>query len=258
MFNTESPLASFSFPRTGKRGVPQQFPRRLYEMLENETKMAEQQAAATGTFPTGRAIMWSDSGKAFRIFDVTEFANTVLPKYFRTKKFSSFQRNLNLYGFAKVRRGPETDMYAHPSFLRNEPEGLLNLRKVTAASRRVMPSTATYPRTNNNNHIKGPAPSLMNHVVAAIPASPVRAISPSSASSSSSSSSGEEAPAMSKFVATPPVTPTANTNAVSTTTPTVVPASPPLAAQGSESPKGPDRGRLDLLAFALEQEAYAA
>lgn len=84
-----SPLAQLSFPRTGKRGVPQQFPRRLYEMLESESKLL-----AAGNHH--KVICWSDSGRAFRICDVAEFSNTVLPKYFRTKKFSSFQRNLNL------------------------------------------------------------------------------------------------------------------------------------------------------------------
>eukprot|EP00523_Entomoneis_sp_CCMP467_P000745 CAMPEP_0168747782 /NCGR_PEP_ID=MMETSP0724-20121128/15835_1 /TAXON_ID=265536 /ORGANISM="Amphiprora sp., Strain CCMP467" /LENGTH=246 /DNA_ID=CAMNT_0008795585 /DNA_START=45 /DNA_END=785 /DNA_ORIENTATION=+ len=244
IFNAESPLASFSFPRTGKRGVPQQFPRRLYEMLETETKLAEKEQA-DGTPPSNRVIMWSDSGKAFRIFDIAEFAATVLPKYFRTKKFSSFQRNLNLYGFAKVRRGPETDMYAHPSFLRHDPEGLLNLRKVTSASRRPSGNkpkaqTLTVSPINNLAPIGSIAPLLTL---------PMRAISPTS--------------------------PTARVSTI----PNLVPASPPLMAtqvihqaplqaqqqqrdqvkrQRAESSTEPDRGRLDLLAFALEQEAFAA
>jgi HSF-type DNA-binding len=87
---TSSPLSHFAFPRTGKRGVPQQFPRRLYEMLDGETKNAE----ADLTYP--KIIAWSNSGKAFRIHNAGEFSSVVLPKYFRTKKFSSFQRNLNL------------------------------------------------------------------------------------------------------------------------------------------------------------------
>jgi HSF-type DNA-binding len=86
--DTASSLANFTFPRTGKRGVPQQFPRRLYEMLDGETKCCDT------SHP--KIITWSASGKAFRIHDVAEFAEVVLPKYFRTKKFSSFQRNLNL------------------------------------------------------------------------------------------------------------------------------------------------------------------
>lgn len=91
---TMAPQASTSqttsYPRTGKRGVPQQFPRRLYEMLESESKLAE----ASPDY--NKIIMWSDSGKAFGILDVQLFASQVLPKYFRTNKFSSFQRNLNL------------------------------------------------------------------------------------------------------------------------------------------------------------------
>jgi HSF-type DNA-binding len=83
-------LSQYNFPRTGKRGVPQQFPRRLYEMLEAEAFQLD----ASAEHP--RVISWSDSGKAFRIYDASEFSATILPKYFRTKKFSSFQRNLNL------------------------------------------------------------------------------------------------------------------------------------------------------------------
>ena len=83
-------LAEFKFPRTGKRGVPQQFPRNLYDMLESESKLIQEDA----NHP--KIIAWSDSGKAFKIYDVSEFSLSVLPRYFRTKKFSSFQRNLNL------------------------------------------------------------------------------------------------------------------------------------------------------------------
>lgn len=126
-----SNLSTLSYPRTGKRGVPQQFARRLYEMLQSEAKLAL-------TSPDNSFISWSDSGLAFRILDVNEFTSQILPKYFRTKKFSSFQRNLNLYGFAKVRRGPDTDMYAHQSFVRGKPELLLYLRKCSSASRRKM------------------------------------------------------------------------------------------------------------------------
>lgn len=86
-FNMEQVKNVPSYPKTGKRGVPQQFPRRLYNMLESESQL--QQTAEN-------LISWSESGKAFRIEDVTLFSTTVLPKYFRTSKFSSFQRNLNL------------------------------------------------------------------------------------------------------------------------------------------------------------------
>lgn len=120
-------VPSFTYPRTGKRGVPQQFPRRLSEMLECEAQLAR-------TDPNHKCIItWSDSGKAFRILNVALFSSRILPKYFRTSKFSSFQRNLNLYGFCKVRRGPDTDMYAHPAFVRGQPETLSQLRKCNSS-----------------------------------------------------------------------------------------------------------------------------
>jgi len=133
-----SNLSTLSYPRTGKRGVPQQFARRLYEMLQSEAK-------AVASPDKDAFISWSESGFAFQILDVDGFTSSVLPKYFRTKKFSSFQRNLNLYGFTKVRRGPDTDMYAHQSFIRGKPELLLNLRKCSATSRRKIqaPSNCT-------------------------------------------------------------------------------------------------------------------
>eukprot|EP00934_Nitzschia_sp_Nitz4_P001449 Nitzschia sp. Nitz4//scaffold2_size372955//62102//62805//NITZ4_000372-RA/size372955-processed-gene-0.474-mRNA-1//-1//CDS//3329546623//1449//frame0 len=124
--------STLNYPRTGKRGVPQQFPRRLYEMLESE-------AESSTPDDMNAVITWSGSGKAFHIRDVHEFSSSVLPKYFRTNKFSSFQRNLNLYGFTKLRRGPDSDMYAHPSFIRGEPELLTQLRKCTSASKHRSP-----------------------------------------------------------------------------------------------------------------------
>mmetsp|Transcript_17437 Transcript_17437/g.40117 ORF Transcript_17437/g.40117 Transcript_17437/m.40117 type:complete len:240 (-) Transcript_17437:1114-1833(-) len=132
-----SNLSTLSYPRTGKRGVPQQFARRLYEMLQSEAKLASS-SPDKSTY-----ISWSESGFAFRILDVDGFTTSVLPKYFRTKKFSSFQRNLNLYGFSKVRRGPDTDMYAHQSFIRGKPELLQNLRKCSSASRRKMSTSSS-------------------------------------------------------------------------------------------------------------------
>jgi hypothetical protein len=152
-------VSSLNYPRTGKRGVPQQFPRRLYEMLQSERKLI----AANADHP--KIIFWSESGKAFRIADVAEFSTAILPKYFRTKKFSSFQRNLNLYGFAKVRRGPETDMYAHPSFVRDQADSLSELRKLTSTSSRRRTSIVAKPITAkvqvSVTRSVSPSPTLM-------------------------------------------------------------------------------------------------
>lgn len=54
------------------------------------------------------AACWVPGGKIFLILDVQKFSETVLPKYFRHNKFTSFVRQLNLYGFSKLRvRNPD-------------------------------------------------------------------------------------------------------------------------------------------------------
>jgi len=108
-------------------------------MLESETKLAE----ASPDYHN--IIRWSNSGIAFGILDVALFASVILPKYFRTSKFSSFQRNLNLYGFSKVRRGADADMYAHPDFIRGKAELLMQLLKCnTPAATRRVPSNSSF------------------------------------------------------------------------------------------------------------------
>ncbi|EEC51861.1 predicted protein [Phaeodactylum tricornutum CCAP 1055/1] len=237
--SNESPLSTFSFPRTGKRGVPQQFPRRLYEMLDSETKLIQ----STPDHP--KIIAWSDSGTAFRIFDAVEFAASVLPKYFRTRKFSSFQRNLNLYGFTKVRRGPDADFYAHPSFLQDTPDGLLNLRKMSPASRRrlVKESKASTPTaTDRKTRWEGS-----------------RSVSPSPPTSDSSdwgSPIQSSKPAVDLLTRSMPQW---------TNIPSLAPESRNISFNAVRKPILPpirkvsmgDRGRLDLLAFALETQAFA-
>ena len=47
-------------------------------------------------------VQWSSSGTGFSIADVSLFSKEILPKYFKTTKFSSFQRNLNLVSWYQI------------------------------------------------------------------------------------------------------------------------------------------------------------
>ena len=46
---------------------------------------------------------WSRSGDTFIVKDPTVFANTMIPMFFQHSKFSSFVRQLNFYGFRKLK-----------------------------------------------------------------------------------------------------------------------------------------------------------
>lgn len=69
-------------------------------------------------------ISWQPHGRAFAIRDAALFSRIIMPKYFPTsKKFSSIQRQFNIYGFEKLTRvGPDKGSYYHEAFLRGRPE----------------------------------------------------------------------------------------------------------------------------------------
>merc|ERR1712216_759438 len=67
-------------------------------------------------------VSWLPGNKAFKVHRKKEFAEKVLPNHFQTSTYKSFQRNLNLWGFDTVSKGPKKGECTHPQFLRDEPE----------------------------------------------------------------------------------------------------------------------------------------
>ena len=97
------PLGATPFPRTGKRGAPQAFPRKLRRLLDEQPP---------------DVVRWRADGAAFAVMDMARFRAEVLERYFSHTKFASFQRQLNLYGFHKQMHVEERECYAHPHFHR--------------------------------------------------------------------------------------------------------------------------------------------
>ena len=87
------------------------------------------------------AIRWSDSGEAIVIFNADTFKRIVLDKtaeMFKTKNFTSFVRQLNLYGFRKVPTNGKSDpnknmKFEHPHFVQSKPQ-MMHLVQRTCSS----------------------------------------------------------------------------------------------------------------------------
>lgn len=58
-------------------------------------------------------LKWTPDGRGFLIRDQDSLVRDILPKYdFKASKFASIQRNLNIYGFQRVVKGPNAGTQA--------------------------------------------------------------------------------------------------------------------------------------------------
>jgi hypothetical protein len=64
-------------------------------------------------------VRWNDAGNGFIILNMTAFTSS-LRHFFLHNNYTSFQRNLNIYEFTKVRSSSHA-AYTHDSFQRNKP-----------------------------------------------------------------------------------------------------------------------------------------
>lgn len=83
-------------------------------------------------------IQWCGPN-CFRLTDASDFVANVLPKFFKHEKLSSFTRQLNIYGFHKIREGPLKGAYTHEDFMRGDLERVSSIpRTKRSGSREVM------------------------------------------------------------------------------------------------------------------------
>jgi hypothetical protein len=68
----------------------------------------------------GDVISWQPHGRCFVVHKPKEFADHVMPTYFKQSKLPSFQRQLNLYGFRRLTKGQDKGGYYHENFLRKK------------------------------------------------------------------------------------------------------------------------------------------
>ena len=67
-------------------------------------------------------IHWDSDGKRIVISNVNELCNIILPKYYKHTNYSSFVRQLNIYGFTKnkdINKINESECFTHEIFNKN-------------------------------------------------------------------------------------------------------------------------------------------
>lgn len=113
------------------------FPMKLHQILNDAEKMG-----FTST------IAWMDDGESFTIVDKDHLENEIMPRYFMSGKFKSFQRSLNLWGITCERSegvlhpgiGPRRH---HPLFVR----GKLHLCKRMRRTRVKKPGIRSHKKS---------------------------------------------------------------------------------------------------------------
>jgi hypothetical protein len=74
-------------------------------------------------------VSWNDDGSAMIIKKPTDFANMVLPKFFKHNNFSSFIRQLNMYQFKKSKNPRYDHIYSHKMFQSGKIDLLRNITR---------------------------------------------------------------------------------------------------------------------------------
>lgn len=104
---------TLGFVRKKTGGVSKPFPEKLHEMLTIESLPHTDSTAI---------VSWLPHGRAFIVRTPKQFTSVIMPKYFRQTKLTSFQRQLNLYGFRRITQGPDAGAYYHELFLRGRSQ----------------------------------------------------------------------------------------------------------------------------------------
>ncbi|CAD8053117.1 unnamed protein product [Paramecium primaurelia] len=89
------------------RIIHSSFLKLLYQILENQEYE--------------NTIRWNDLGDKFIILDKATFIQKILPKYYRHQKYSSFLRQLNLYGFQRTCTERNNSCYYNTQFTKYNP-----------------------------------------------------------------------------------------------------------------------------------------
>eukprot|EP00554_Chaetoceros_debilis_P011459 CAMPEP_0194105586 /NCGR_PEP_ID=MMETSP0150-20130528/5770_1 /TAXON_ID=122233 /ORGANISM="Chaetoceros debilis, Strain MM31A-1" /LENGTH=431 /DNA_ID=CAMNT_0038793505 /DNA_START=294 /DNA_END=1589 /DNA_ORIENTATION=- len=170
--NNDGKELSKKQPRKGPRGgVTTPFPVKLHMLLEQNLH------------ENVNVISWQPHGRCFLLRSPKDFLNSVMPRHFKQTKLTSFQRQLNLYGFNRLTSGPDKGGYYHELFLRGKRQ--LCSRMIRMRIKGTRTKAASNPESEPNFYIMPPVSQSTRPSLSSLT---------SSSSSSSSSSSTSKRP----------------------------------------------------------------
>ncbi|KAJ0396658.1 hypothetical protein ATCC90586_009959 [Pythium insidiosum] len=93
-------------------------------------------------------IRWTPDGRAFEIHDLERMTESILPKYFKHAKYTSFQRQLNYFNFRKWTKSKAVVCtFSNPCFVRDAPDLEWHIaRKKPSAGGKRAPLVTEPPR----------------------------------------------------------------------------------------------------------------
>ena len=102
------------------------------------------------TDPTNEYIQWNEEGDKIRIVNKPKFIKHTLPNLSRTKEYSAFIRQLNIYGFVKTKNEKSEDIeeYYNSFFKKNEPHLMNYIKRVKKFEK--IESKLNYPTIEHN------------------------------------------------------------------------------------------------------------
>ncbi len=105
--------------RRNRGGVTEPFPDKLHRMLN----AVEREGLSD-------VVSFFSHGRAFAIHKTRRFVSEIMPRFFRQSRLTSFQRQLNLYGFRRISQGPDNGGYYHELFLKGRMGLCVNMKRV--------------------------------------------------------------------------------------------------------------------------------
>ncbi|CAD8156304.1 unnamed protein product [Paramecium octaurelia] len=96
-----------------------QHKKKIFKFVEIFKEILEQSEYA-------QIITWDNDGEKIKIFDKSKLQQVVLPKHFKHGNYSSFLRQLNLYGFISCKDENGVLTYENPYFTKKE----VQMRKI--------------------------------------------------------------------------------------------------------------------------------